>query len=352
MNNHTVVKDASMMYQLSKSFTELYHYIYSSQHYSVKITEKRQTKYYIKNTLDYNPILTIGYKDGYYQTLTKYYHKLSHKTFTSDFNALVNSLIAKRKSLYDQDIEYGVMESALQESMLETQEYEYITYKHYKVINRIIELESARGVKHTDISNADTESVVSYFDDDINNNILCQSIISDTNINDIDRRMLKYLHDGYTMPEIAGLLNTNISTLKSRLFSLKKSLSYMIDTDSELSVITQSKKTTTAKITDYTVDQVNNIMSMYLKHTDIKDIARDIKIPCNHVRQIISRQTKTSGHVISKYIPGVHGNKKSNTSDTTVSSDYHTGTSYDSKAHIDYNDKKNTKTLVYGTYRQ
>jgi len=217
----------------------------------------------------------------------KHYYKLSLTNFSKDLDTVTKKMLYKRRSCMGQEIPFETMQDAIMQSLTETGEYQYITYEHFRVINRICAKEYRHGMKKVDIDNADNELTVKCFADDVTNDMLCQSLFDDTTITDDDKRMFAYLYDGYKLGEISSLLNVPVSRLKQRLYRLRKSLQYLVlDSTSE-----------------YTREQTNKIMEHYLNDVPVQNIARNLSIPLSDVRQIIKRETSTRGHVMAKYIP-------------------------------------------------
>jgi len=215
------------------------------------------------------------------------YYRLRLNHFQKDLDNLAKKLCFKRFSK-GQFIEIGVMADAIMEALSETGEYETIGYEHIKIINRVTQREYRHGMKKVDIDHADTELIVKCFDDDVNNDMLCQSLFDDTTLTNDDKKMLKYLYNGHKIKEIAVFLNVPKGTVTQRLYRLKKSLAYLISDNTTL---------------DYSTEKINRVMDKYFDGLTIQQIAVGESMPLSDIRQIIKQQTTVRGNVMPKYIP-------------------------------------------------
>jgi len=216
----------------------------------------------------------------------KRYYKLSLANFSKDLDTVTKKMLYKRRSCKGQEIPFETMQDAIMQSLTETGEYQYITYEHFRVINRICAKEYRHGMKKVDIDHADI--TVKSFDDDVNNDMLCQSLFDDDTISSDDKLIMKYLWSGFKIKEIAVFLNVPKGTVTQRLYRLKKSLAYLISDNTTL---------------DYPTEKINRVMDKYFDGLTIQQIAVGESMPLSDIRQIIKQQTTVRGNVMPKYIP-------------------------------------------------
>jgi len=265
------------------------------------------------------------YKSFYKLYFSKVYRKLDHSSMIQfDYNVKLFALsyIQKYMIATGKRLNYDIVIDAIHESLTKTQEMEYITADHYRVINAYIKLQSERGLKHVDIEYLNTNAEYSYTIDDIDTMLDQDTMLEILNLDPDDKRMLELIMFGYDYNSIAKVLNTTVSNIQIRMFRIRENLDHISDINAAVDQVYQVSKDQESLDNKYGIDQsiLNNkqskaynqyqialanrdkIANRLSLNEDIKTIAQSFKIKVSTIRLMIKSHSRLSGNIASKYI--------------------------------------------------